>query len=134
MKIGEKIRLARTQKGYSQELMSEKLDMSSKNYSNLESEKSKFSFQQVEEVAKVLDINMLELLTTGDNEVAYIRDDEKGKGYLISKTLPMTYEALKQDCSYLSEKISLLDTLLATQKELIYRLEVENSELKSKKQ
>lgn len=44
----------------------------------------------------------------------------------------MTYEALKQDCEYLSEKISLLDTLLKTQKELIYRLEVENSELKAK--
>lgn len=133
MKIGEKIRLIRTKANLSQEAIAEKLNMSAKNYSNLESEKSKFSFQQVVEVAKVLDINILELLTTGDNEVAYIRDEQKGKGYLISKTLPMTYEALKQDCEYLTEKITLLDTLLATQKELIYRLEVENSELKKKK-
>ena len=62
MKIGDKIRVARTLRRVSQEKMSEYLEMSPKNYGNLERGIYEIKFSQVENICKVLNINMIQLL------------------------------------------------------------------------
>lgn len=66
MTLGEKLKKARINKNFTQEYLAEMLNVSQKTYSNFENDKSKPGFSQVEEMAKVLDMSVLDFLS-GDN-------------------------------------------------------------------
>jgi len=66
MTLGEKLKKARINKNFTQEYLAEVLNVSQKTYSNFENDKSKPAFSQVENIAKVLDVSVLDFLT-GDS-------------------------------------------------------------------
>lgn len=66
MTLGEKLKKARLNKNFTQEYLAEVLQISQKTYSNFENDKSKPDFHQVENIANVLDVSVLDFLT-GDS-------------------------------------------------------------------
>jgi len=66
MTLGEKLKKARINKNFTQEYLAEVLNVSQKTYSNFENDKSKPDFAQVEEIAKALEVSVLDFLS-GDN-------------------------------------------------------------------
>ncbi|WP_294274760.1 helix-turn-helix transcriptional regulator [uncultured Chryseobacterium sp.] len=66
MTLGEKLKKARINKNFTQEYLAEALQVSHKTYSNFENDKTKPDFHQVEDIAKVLEVSVLDFLS-GDN-------------------------------------------------------------------
>jgi len=62
MTIGEKIRIQRLTKGYSQEYMSYALDISQAAYSKLERDETEMSIRRIYEIAEVLEMSPFELM------------------------------------------------------------------------
>jgi transcriptional regulator with XRE-family HTH domain len=60
--IGEKLRIQRTIKGYSQEYMAFMLDISQAAYSNLERNETEMTIRRVFEIAEILQISPYELM------------------------------------------------------------------------
>ncbi len=58
-------------KGYSQEEMAAKLGMSVNGYSNIERGETDLQMSRIEEIAKTLQIDTLELLSFGEKNVYY---------------------------------------------------------------
>lgn len=66
--IGEKIRIQRLTKGYSQEYMANELDLSVSAYSNIERGVTDLTVKRLFEIAEVLDVNALALLAESDTK------------------------------------------------------------------
>ncbi|MFN8438990.1 MAG: helix-turn-helix transcriptional regulator [Cytophagales bacterium] len=62
MKIGQRIRKIRELRGYKQDAMAERLNMSQANYSKLENEDADMPFSRLEEIAKVLEVTVEEIV------------------------------------------------------------------------
>ncbi len=62
-KIGENIRKIRELKGFSQDYMAKKLNISQKAYSNIETGNRKIDKEVIENVSSVFDIDPLKLIT-----------------------------------------------------------------------
>jgi transcriptional regulator with XRE-family HTH domain len=60
--IGEKIRLIRISKGYSQEYMAFMLNISQGTYSKLEKDSIEITIQRLLSIAEILEVNITELL------------------------------------------------------------------------
>jgi len=66
MTLGEKLKKARINKNFTQEYLAEVLNISQKTYSNFENGKTKPDFSQVEDIAKALEVSVLDFLS-GDS-------------------------------------------------------------------
>lgn len=86
MTLGEKLKKARINKNFTQEYLAEMLNVSQKTYSNFENDKSKPGFSQVEEMAKVLDMSVLDFLS-GDN-VTINSTNGDHSGFIYQNQLP----------------------------------------------
>lgn len=73
--INDKIRMLRERNKLSQKEMAIKLNMSSNGYAKLERGETRLYFSKVERIAKIFDINLMELLSY--NEDVSINLDEK---------------------------------------------------------
>jgi len=62
LKLGEKIRKIRVEKGFSQEYVAEKLGMTSPAFSNIERDKTHLTCDRIEEISKRLEIDPFELV------------------------------------------------------------------------
>ena len=62
LKLGEKIRKIRVEKGFSQEYVAEKLGMTSPAFSNIERDKTHLTWDRIEEISKILEIDPFELV------------------------------------------------------------------------
>ncbi len=63
IKIGNKIRKLRMNKGYSQEYMADVLEISTKTYSNMENDKSTISLETLHKLAQELEVDVLGLVS-----------------------------------------------------------------------
>ncbi|UCA58036.1 helix-turn-helix domain-containing protein [Chryseobacterium rhizoplanae] len=101
MTLGEKLKKARINKNFTQEYLAEVLNVSQKTYSNFENDKSKPGFYQVEELAKILDVSVLDFLS-GDNITVNQNNNEVAiaQNYAeinVSEKLIKHYEKRLQD-------------------------------------
>ena len=64
--VGEKIRKIREMKGYSQEYMASRLNMSQNNYSRIELDQNKINLDRLHEIAEVLEVDDLDILKFDD--------------------------------------------------------------------
>lgn len=69
MKIGEKLRLLRKLKGYTQETMAGKLYMERRSYANLENNVTKIDMERMTQIAEVYGIELEELLAFDENTI-----------------------------------------------------------------
>ncbi len=65
--IGHKIRKIRELKGYSQEYMAHKLNISQRAYSKLEREEIKLDWKRINEISQVLEIDPIDLVSFDDS-------------------------------------------------------------------
>lgn len=69
MRIGEKLRLLRKLKGYTQETMAGKLHMERRSYANLENNVTKIDMERMTQIAEVYGIELEELLAFDENKI-----------------------------------------------------------------
>lgn len=61
-KIGNKIRVLRTEKGYSQETLAEQLNISPSGLAKIERRESDITFKKLEKIATFFELNILDIL------------------------------------------------------------------------
>lgn len=126
MKVHEKIRFMRQSKNWSQEEMAEKLGMSTNGYANIERGETDVPFSRLEQIAKTLDVELLELLSFGERNIFYLVTGDNSQfnnhikmqqsGHLdesieLQHELEKMYLILKQrenEIEYLKEIINLM--------------------------
>lgn len=69
MNVNEKIRKIRELKDWSQEQMAEKMSMSLNGYAKIERGETKLHLDKLEQIAQILDIDIVELITSGEKNV-----------------------------------------------------------------
>jgi len=99
MILGEKIRYLRTIKGYLQDDMAHLLDISPTAYGDIERGKTNVSHSRLEQIAKTIEISLLELLSFGERIANYFSDGShnivNGNGNLYSDGREVVHELEK---------------------------------------
>lgn len=81
MKVHEKIRVMRQQKGWSQEEMAEKLYMSVNGYANIERGETDVKISRLHQIAKVFEMDLLELFNFGEKNIVYFSGEGFSNNY-----------------------------------------------------
>jgi transcriptional regulator with XRE-family HTH domain len=81
MKVHEKIRSCRREKGWSQEDMAEKLDLSVNGYANIERGETDVQLSRLEQIAETFGIKLLELFSWGEKNVFCIVNNNNQLSY-----------------------------------------------------
>ncbi|MBX3101666.1 MAG: helix-turn-helix transcriptional regulator [Bacteroidetes bacterium] len=118
--IGNKIRMVRELRGYSQEYMADRMGISQTSYSRLESEATDLTLSRLDQVANVLEINPMDLLAM---EEKFIFQNNTNCGIAAYNHGSFTMNDIKS----LEDKIKQLENRLTLQEELlaIYRKNTE---------
>lgn len=85
--IGNKIRKVREIKGFTQEYMSEKLNLSQRAYSKIEREEIKLDWQRINEIANILNLDPVDLVTF-DDSLIFHNCSQSGKAHTIYNQFP----------------------------------------------
>ncbi len=122
MHDGQKIRELRTRRGLSQENMADELKMSVSNYSYIE--QGKVNTKKLREIARILDSDILEILSLGEENVFIIRDnkDQSQNGYIVNNGLAQSYKEIEMENTHLKEKLILLESKVSDLEEVILLL------------
>lgn len=114
--VGKKIRTLREVKGYSQEYMADKMEISQRTYSKLENGQMKMDLNRFQQIANILDVDAVNLLNEPGNvfnnysKVENFGNVENfGSIYISSKEY---IEHLLQENKYLKEQNEKLLKLL----------------------
>lgn len=75
MKVGSRIKGLRIEKGFSTDLMAEKLGISEQTYRKYESDKNSLDLNQLEKIALTLGKNFIDLLP---ENILFTNNDQKG--------------------------------------------------------
>jgi transcriptional regulator with XRE-family HTH domain len=75
MNVSDKIRFMRQLKGWSQEQMAEKLEMSPNGYANIERGETDVRMSRLQQIAEVLGANLTELMNFGERSILYYCGD-----------------------------------------------------------
>ncbi|MEY3220390.1 MAG: hypothetical protein RIT27_1747 [Pseudomonadota bacterium] len=124
MELHEKIRFFRRSKKLTQEQMAEKLNITPVAYSNIETGKSGVLMDRLEEIAKIMEVDLLDLLSLGEKNVIILHGDNSNSPLNLNSFLQNVnfsektdfiiaqkdkeLELLKEQNTYLKEMISLL--------------------------
>ncbi|MCC8988689.1 MAG: helix-turn-helix domain-containing protein [Candidatus Contendobacter sp.] len=120
MNVSDKIRFMRQLKGWSQEEMAEKLEMSPNGYANIERGETDVRLSRLEQIAEIFGTNLTELMSFGERSILYYCGDNNTITNLQTlnaqpETLVMElqkHQILLQhkdkEIQYLNEIISLL--------------------------
>lgn len=121
MRVNEKIRKLRESKEWSQEQMAEKMSMSLNGYAKIERGETKLHLDKLEQIAQVLDVDFVELITEGEKNVCFQIESPQGSVYQGSNDQSLMIEieklklALKHKDELLEQKqleINRLDRLI----------------------
>lgn len=114
MNINEKIRRIRESKEWSQEQMAEKLNMSLNGYAKIERGETKLYLDKLEQIAQILDIDVVELIQSGEKNICFQIESLLGSVYQGGgeTQLLIEIERLKLALSHAREKEELLNKLL----------------------
>ncbi|MBZ4193909.1 MAG: helix-turn-helix domain-containing protein [Candidatus Contendobacter sp.] len=75
MNVSDKIRFMRQLKGWSQEEMAEKLEMSPNGYANIERGDTDVRLSRLEQIADIFGTNLTELMSFGERNILYYCGD-----------------------------------------------------------
>ena len=116
--IGQKVKLLRMAKGYSQENMAEMIDMSVSWYSKLErGEVQDIGILQIEKIAKLFELNVSDLLKLVESQNIFLNNTNSINGTLNSQCSIMVNE---KDIETLQLSVKELHLLLTS---VLQRLE-----------
>ncbi|MDD3004842.1 helix-turn-helix transcriptional regulator [Flavobacterium sp.] len=115
--IGERIRKIRSLKGYSQDYMSDLLEISQSAYSDIEKNKSKIDFQRVQKIAEIFEVELNDLISFDENQVFNNTFNEKSNGFFnVEKVITESFD--KERISYQEQIIFLKEEILYLRKKL----------------
>ena len=88
MALGEKLKTLRLSRNLTQEHLSSELGITQKTYSNFENNKTQPNFEQIEKIAQILEVSILDFLT--DDKIAFSQNTERGSnnGIVVFQQLP----------------------------------------------
>jgi transcriptional regulator with XRE-family HTH domain len=116
MNVGPKIRKIRELRGFKQDYVAKQLGMTQSNYSKMEKQKDKenIPFEMLERVAKVLDVDPLDILNFDEKFVFNIQEQKgsNSNGLIInnfSEKIQAMYEARIKG---LEEEVAFLRAML----------------------
>jgi len=114
--IGENIRRLREFRGYSQEYMAAELNVSQRTYSNIENDSGKVSKNQIEHIAKVLEVDPVFLLTY-DDKVVFKNEhcEQVGMFNTYNAVSKIERELFEKRIEELKEEITFLRSLIKQQ-------------------
>ncbi|TGY48561.1 XRE family transcriptional regulator [Rodentibacter caecimuris] len=122
MSVNEKIRKIREARGWSQEQMAEKLNMSLNGYAKIERGESKIYLYKLEQIAHVFDIDVVELMQSDGksicfqiNENSYLSTNYYGD----NEALMIENERLKLSLSYNQQLLEQKDNEILLLKEMV---------------
>lgn len=81
MEIGTRIRRLRTEKGFTQEKIADLLQMPQASYSNLENNKGKIDLKTIQKIAKIYQIDLIDILK--EEEVTVNQNNKKENNNII---------------------------------------------------
>ena len=109
MSIGTKIRKKRGEKGFSQEFLAEKLNISQGTLSNIESNKSKPDIDLLRGISKILEIDVYDLIE--ENKLKQINKDS-AVGYMAEhQKIELSEKLIEQYEFRLKEKDAIISIL-----------------------
>lgn len=98
MNVGNKIKLIRESRNLTQEYVADAVGMSQANYSKIESNQSKLSFNKLEQIAEVLEVDVIKLLQVEDNwHINQVSNSQLGSGSYFEQTGIQEIQRLYQD-------------------------------------
>ncbi len=122
MKVHEKIKFMRESKGWTQEEMADKLELSVNGYANIERGETDVQISRLEKIAEAFGIGLLELLNFGERNVFYLAGENNHfiKNYLQStdssnektelehelETAQLIIEQREKEIDYLKQQVS----------------------------
>ena len=105
--IGNKIRLLREEKGFSQENMANALDITQSNYARLEKDDNRISVPRLIIIAKTLETTVTELVGEKANNVVNQHNNQEAVTYLHA-----TFQSDKEHIQTLKNEIEYLKNML----------------------
>ena len=104
--------------------MADELGMSVSNYSYIDQGKVSINTKKLREIANVLDSDILEILSLGEENVFIIRDnkDKSQNGYIVNNGFLQSCREVEMENTYLKEKIALLEGKISNLEEVIVLL------------
>ncbi|MCA4893940.1 MAG: helix-turn-helix transcriptional regulator [Cytophagales bacterium] len=117
MKIGQKIRKIREMKGISQEYLATQLNISPQAYGKLEREETKLDFDRIEVIAKLMEIEPLDIVNFDESHVfnnTFNNHAEHQKNFIlhnneqVNPILEKTFQLLQEEIQQLRTTNQLL--------------------------
>lgn len=105
--IGNKIRLLREEKGFSQENMANALDITQSNYARLEKDDNRISVPRLIIIAKTLETTITELVGENANNVVNQNNNHEAITYLHT-----VFQSDKEHIQTLKDEIEYLKNML----------------------
>lgn len=104
--VGEKIRKIREIRGYSQEYVASKLEMSQNNYSRIELNQVKVNLDRLQDVATVLEVDIMDILNFDERYVFHSTSHSQTGGETKSGIFnnDSLIKELKEEILYLREE------------------------------
>jgi transcriptional regulator with XRE-family HTH domain len=115
MTTAEKIRKARVNKNFKQEDLAGFLGISQRAYSKIETGETQIKLERLEEIAKLLDVALVDLLPEGlHQQIGTVNYSQVGNGKFINQTSPHEKELYDKIINRLSEEVNYLKGLVNT--------------------
>ena len=132
MSVNEKIRTIRETRNWSQEDMAEKMNMSKNGYAKIERGETKLNLHKLEQIANILNIDVLELIKNDDKNVLFFMNDHNTNYYGSNENLTSEIDLLKLTISHKDELLKQRDLVIEQKDSEISALKEIISLLKSK--
>jgi transcriptional regulator with XRE-family HTH domain len=106
--IGQKIRQIRELKGYSQEYLANKLGVSQRAYSKIETNETKVDWQKITKIADVLEVEPMDIISFDDNLV-FNNCSQSGKfGQFVNNLPEKLIEQYEMRIKFLEDELVFL--------------------------
>lgn len=110
--VGNKIRKIRELKGFTQDYMALKLEISQRAYSKLERNETKLDWQRIEKISEILEIEPVDLVSFDDNLIFH-NSPQSGKNNTINNHFSEELKKLYEDrIKHLEEEILFLKEIV----------------------
>lgn len=112
MKTGQKIRRCREWKNYTQEYVASQLGMSTSNYSKLERDEVALTFNRVQEIADILDIPVIDILSYDEKQIFNFSHQSHSQGYNIYQQNNYISQEINHQIDEIKTRIQKIEDLL----------------------
>lgn len=123
MSVNEKVRLFRELNQWSQEEMSERMNMSVAGYAKIERGETNISLHKLKQIASVLQIDLLDLVSTHDSGVILVGGENNQNhfrnNYYGNQAAELEVEKLKLELKHKDELLKQRENELETLRDIV---------------